>query len=39
MGFAFCNGQCQQMKQDPQHCGPCGVKCSEGMTCIGGACM
>lgn len=35
---ARCNGVCIPTSVDPNNCGGCGVRCSAGQACSGGAC-
>lgn len=38
VGFDFCDGVCQDVVGNEQHCGRCGVVCDEGVECLDGYC-
>jgi hypothetical protein len=38
VGFQDCDGVCANPSTDPQHCGACGVACTDGMFCSAGSC-
>ncbi len=37
-GFDLCDGVCQDVVSNPQHCGLCGRTCDAGVECIEGYC-
>jgi len=37
-GQTECDGACVDVQTDAAHCGACGEACSEGQTCVAGAC-
>ncbi len=37
-GWAVCGDVCVDPRADPQHCGGCGVACSDGQVCNAGVC-
>ncbi len=34
-----CQGQCVDVRNDPRHCGACGIFCGGGQTCAAGRCQ
>ena len=38
-GQAGCGAECIDVTADPTNCGGCGIPCSTGQTCEGGACV
>ena len=39
VGFTYCNGFCYDLTADSNHCGQCGLTCSEGSVCSNASCM
>jgi len=38
-GQAYCGGGCRNLANTNNHCGACGVACSNGRTCRNGSCL
>jgi hypothetical protein len=38
VGHCCGSGACEEIANDPQNCGGCGIQCPEGQTCDNGAC-
>ena len=38
-GRARCGGDCVELREDPMHCGGCGIACDAGEVCSEGACV
>ena len=34
----YCDGACEDVLEDPDHCGSCGFSCSDGASCVNGIC-
>jgi hypothetical protein len=37
--YACCGSACAEITADPQNCGNCGLTCTQGQFCVGGACV